>query len=237
MRSRARCRLADDRQRRHEPERADEERPLLARQAVVGLPRPVAQDEAVLGQLVARWPGRSRAAAGRRRAGTRTAPPAASTRRARRCRSAGAGRRGRRRRARGCRRWISSASARPRRLQVGVAADGGELGRAVQRDPAHELGRHVVLRRAARLPDPLVGLAPDARRALRLGLHERPQPPRQPLAAPGVEQDRSPAPRRRRRSGAGRTRRCRCAPGARPRSRRARRAWTRSGRAARRRRT
>ena len=47
-----------------------------------------------------------------------------------------------------------------------------------------------MLRRAARLPDPLVGLAPHLRRALRLGLDDRPQPARQPVAAAGVEQDR-----------------------------------------------
>ena len=44
--------LADDRQRGDQPEGADEEGPLLAGQAVVGLVRPVPQDEAVLGQLV-----------------------------------------------------------------------------------------------------------------------------------------------------------------------------------------
>ena len=44
--------LADDRQRRDEPERADQEASLLARQAVVGLAGAVAQDEAVLGQVV-----------------------------------------------------------------------------------------------------------------------------------------------------------------------------------------
>ena len=47
-----------------------------------------------------------------------------------------------------------------------------------------------MLRLAARLPDPLVGLAPDARRALRLRLDDRPQPPREPLAAARVQQDR-----------------------------------------------
>src|SRR3954468_22859345 len=44
--------LADERPRAHQPERADEERALLARQAVVGLAGAVAQDEAVLGQVV-----------------------------------------------------------------------------------------------------------------------------------------------------------------------------------------
>ena len=47
-----------------------------------------------------------------------------------------------------------------------------------------------MLRVAARLPDALVGLAPDGGRALRLRLDDRPQPPRQALAATGVEQDR-----------------------------------------------
>src|SRR5204863_2674336 len=56
--------------------------------------------------------------------------------------------------------------------------------------PAHQLRGDVVLRLAASLPDPLVGLAPDARRALGLRLNERPQPPRQALASPRVEQDR-----------------------------------------------
>ena len=44
--------LADLAQRRDQPERADQERALLALQAVVGLLGAVAQDEAVLGQLV-----------------------------------------------------------------------------------------------------------------------------------------------------------------------------------------
>ena len=47
-----------------------------------------------------------------------------------------------------------------------------------------------MLRRAARLPDPLVGLAPDRRGALGLGLDDRPQPLRQAAAAPAVQQDR-----------------------------------------------
>ena len=45
-------RLADDRERRDQPERADHERPLLAGQAVVGLVGAVAQHEPVLGQLI-----------------------------------------------------------------------------------------------------------------------------------------------------------------------------------------
>ena len=47
-----------------------------------------------------------------------------------------------------------------------------------------------MLRLAAGLPDPLVGIAPHLRRALRLGLDDRPQPPRQALAAARMEQDR-----------------------------------------------
>ncbi len=47
-----------------------------------------------------------------------------------------------------------------------------------------------MLRRAAGLPDPLVGLLPDARRALGLRLHDRPEAGRQALGLPRVEQDR-----------------------------------------------
>ncbi len=85
---------------------------------------------------------------------------------------------------------ISSAVARPLGLELGRAADPGELRRAVERHPAHQLRRDIVLRLAARLPDPLVGLAPHARRALGLALDDRPQPPRQPLAAARVHQHR-----------------------------------------------
>ena len=45
---------------------------------------------------------------------------------------------------------------------------------AVQGDPAHQLGRHVVLGLAAGLPDPLVGLVPDLRRAVDLIGDDRP---------------------------------------------------------------
>ena len=44
--------LADDDERGHEPERADQERSLLAGESVIGLLGPVAEDEAVLGQLL-----------------------------------------------------------------------------------------------------------------------------------------------------------------------------------------
>ncbi len=44
--------LTDHSERRDEPERADEERALLAGHAIVGLVRPIAEHEPVLGQLV-----------------------------------------------------------------------------------------------------------------------------------------------------------------------------------------
>ena len=44
--------LSDDRERRHKPERADQERSLFAGEAVVGLIGAVTQDEAVLGQIL-----------------------------------------------------------------------------------------------------------------------------------------------------------------------------------------
>ena len=61
-------------------------------------------------------------------------------------------------------------------LELRIAADLGQLRRAVERDPAHELRRDVVLRRAACLPDALVGLSPHTDRAFRLRLDDRPQP-------------------------------------------------------------
>ncbi len=70
------------------------------------------------------------------------------------------------------------------------AADLRQLGGAVERDPAHQLRGDVLLRLAARLPDALVGLAPHRLGALGLRLDERPQAPRQPLAAPRVQQHR-----------------------------------------------
>ena len=84
---------------------------------------------------------------------------------------------------------ISSAVACHVACRARVAAHLGELGGPVERHPAHQLRRHVVLRRAPRLPDALVRLRPHLRRARGLGLHERPQPPGQSLAAPRVEQD------------------------------------------------
>ena len=71
-----------------------------------------------------------------------------------------------------------------------VATDLGELRGAVERDPAHQLRRDVVLRCPARFPDPLVGFAPHLARALGLRLDDRPQPPRQSLPVPGVQEHR-----------------------------------------------
>ena len=85
---------------------------------------------------------------------------------------------------------ISSAMARHFSVEVAGAAERGQLGGAIERHPAHQLRRDVVLRLAPRLPDPLVGLPPHGGRALGLRLDERPEPAREALAAPGVEEDR-----------------------------------------------
>ena len=74
-------------------------------------------------------------------------------------------------------------------LEVGVALHLGELRRPVEGHPAHQLRRHVVPGLAPRLPDALVGPLPHVRRARGLGLHDRPEPAGEPLAAPGVEED------------------------------------------------
>jgi hypothetical protein len=78
----------------------------------------------------------------------------------------------------------------PALLQMGVAANVGEFRRTIESDPTHQLRRDVVLRVAARLPDALVRFLPQANRALRLGLHDRPEAARQSLAAPRMEQHR-----------------------------------------------
>ena len=65
---------------------------------------------------------------------------------------------------------------------------------------------------------PWSGSRQTRRRALGLGLHDRPQPPRAAAGCAACAAGSSRAPRRRRRSGAGRTRRCRSAPAARRRS-------------------
>ena len=110
----------------------------------------------------------------------------------------------------------------PARLELGVAADLGELRRPVERDPAHELRGDVVLRLAARLPDALVGFRQTfvAHSACASTIGHR----RAAAAGSGAcGAGSSRARRRRRRSGAGRRRRCRSAPGGRRRSPRGRR--------------
>src|SRR5262252_11132349 len=77
----------------------------------------------------------------------------------------------------------------PCRRCLWVAADLRQRARAVEGDPAHQLGGHVVLRLAARLPDALVGVAPNTGGARCLRLHNRPQPARQALVAAGVKED------------------------------------------------
>jgi hypothetical protein len=58
----------------------------------------------------------------------------------------------------------------------GVAtATGGEPRAAVERHPAHQLRGDEVLGIAARLPDPLIGLAPDGRGPLGLSFDDGPQ--------------------------------------------------------------
>ena len=53
--------------------------------------------------------------------------------------------------------------------QVAGAAELGQLGRSIEGDPAHQLRRHVVLRLAPRLPDPLIRLRPTRRWRTRPG--------------------------------------------------------------------
>ena len=78
----------------------------------------------------------------------------------------------------------------PGRAALVFASDMCQPGRAVERHPAHQLGRHVVLRLAACLPDALVGFAPDFCCALRLRLDDRPQRTGQPLASLRVKPHR-----------------------------------------------
>ena len=210
--------LADDRQRRDEPERADQERALLARQAVVGLLGAVAQHEAVLGQLVGdRQHGRAQALVVGP-AGSRRSRPAASRRRARRSRSAGAARR---------------RSLTPVLEDVRLDLLGGRA----------PLPRRARLARSSRQLVPRGRAPPSTSASRRRSAGARPRASQIPWSgsrqtavahsacACTIGHSRrgsrslrwcaagsSPAPRRTRRSGAGRRRRCRSAPGARRRS-------------------
>ena len=218
--------LADDRERRDEPERADQERALLPGEAVVGLVGAVAEHEAVLGQLLGdRVHGRVQALVvageeaedrgqehrGIERVGlvVLAQDPPFGDAVLEDVRADLVGRR------------------TPRGRLLGVASDLGELRCAVERDPAHQLRRDVVLRRAPGLPDALVRLPPHLRS------RTRPATGRSATAVWGAVRcgacgaGSSRARRRRRRSGAGRRRRSRSGPGARRRSPRGGRASTR----------
>ncbi len=85
---------------------------------------------------------------------------------------------------------ISFGDSLPGLLELRVAPDLGELRRAVERDPAHELRRHVVLRRAPRLPDALVRFPPHADGALGLRMDDRPEPSGQTVAPTRVQENR-----------------------------------------------
>ena len=188
IRSRARCCSRMIGQTRDEPEGADQEAALLAREPVVGLAGPVAQDVSVLGEVV-------------RDCQHALAEHLVITRQE----AEQGGQQGRS--VEGVGVVVLPQDPVPYALVEDVLAD--LLGRGtpfawsfesprisascrgpVHRDPAHELRGDVVLRLAARLPDSLVGLLPDLRRALGLRLHHRPEPPGQPLAAAAVQQDR-----------------------------------------------
>ena len=77
----------------------------------------------------------------------------------------------------------------PGLLKFRVAPDLGQLRGAVERHPAHELRRDVVLRFAACLPDAVIGIAPHCRRAFGLGADERPGALWQSLTPPRVKQN------------------------------------------------
>ncbi len=228
--------LADDRQRRDEPERADQERALLARQAVVGLVGLVAQHEAVLGQLVAD------------RQHARAQPLVV----------AGQEAEDRRQQRRGVQRVgrvvLAQHAARVDAVLEDVGADllrgrpplGAQVRRRRGSRPASRRGRARPSTSASRTRSAAARRAPPrcpGRARARRASRTRPAPGRSATAAAAAAgcaacaAGSSRAPRRRRRSGAGRTRRCRSAPAARPRSRTGRRAWTRSGRGGRRSRT
>ena len=182
--------LADLDQRRHEPERADRERALLAGEPVVGLLHAVAQHEAVDGELVGdgEHGGAHARVVGREEAEQRHE----QQRRVERVglvvlredaalvervgADVGVDLVGRR----PATRSASSTSSRRSR----------EPGAAVGRDPAHQLRRREVLRLAAHLPHAAVGLAPVRERRLDLALEDRPDAVVEAVAAPGVDVDR-----------------------------------------------
>src|SRR5919204_910259 len=178
--------LADLDQRRHEPEGADRERPLLTMQAVVGLFRSVAQHHAVDCQLVSdREHGRANAWILRREEADE-----------------------RDEQHRGVEgigavaldedptlvdavladvRLDLVRGALPRLRQLYVAVHLRETRAAIQRDPAHQLRRREVLRLAAHLPDAAIGQLPVLDRALDGALQDRPHDLGQVVARLGVQ--------------------------------------------------
>ena len=226
--SRARVGLADLRERRDQPEGADQEGPLLAAEAVVGLLDPVAEDEAVLGQLVGdRLDRRAHArVVGGQEADA--AGSAASRRRGRRCRSAG-GRRRRGSRARGSRRLelLGGLLATRRRSRPGrPSAPAARRGRPRPRSSASRRRSAWARRATPRSPGRAWARRRSPPRPARGSARGRPG--RRCRAALFRAGRSSRAARPRRRAGAGRRRRCRSAPGGRRRSRRGGRASSRS---------
>ena len=178
--------VADLREGGHQPERADEEGPLLGPEAVVGLLDPVAEHQAVHRELVRDRPHRRHHP---RVVGGQEAEEGHEEERG-----------------------VEGGLAVPLRedaaLVHAVGADvvldllgpclpvlgqlvltlePREAGAAVDRDPAHELGGREVLQRAANLPDALVGLAPRGQRTLHLVDEDRPDALVEPVARLGVE--------------------------------------------------
>ncbi len=86
--------------------------------------------------------------------------------------------------------WIWSARALPLLGVLRLVVHLCQLRAAVQRDPAHQLAGHEVLRLPAHLPDAAVGLLPVRGGRLDLPLEHRPQRLRQLVAGPGVQVDR-----------------------------------------------
>ena len=150
--------VADLRQRGDEPERADREAALLAREAVVGLLRAVAQHEPVVGQLV-----------GHRQHGRADARVVGRQEAHQRHQQHGGVERGRvvvlGEHAAVVERVLADVGVdlrrarRPALGQLELLAQLGEPAAAVDRDPAHQLRRGEVLRVPAHLPDAAVGVA------------------------------------------------------------------------------
>ena len=229
--------LADDRQAGDQPEGADQEAPLLARHAVVGLVGAVAQDEAVLGEVVG----------DRQHARAQALVVARQEAEDRRQQVGGVERVGLVVLAQDAAFALSPCVEDVRPDLLGGRAPRRPRAwrrrgspRAWPRGPSPPSTSAWRRRSAAacRAPPRSPGRA-CARRSSRI----RPAPARSATAAGagagcgGCAAGSSRAPRRRRRSGAGRRRRCRSARDSLPRSRRGPRAWTRSGRGGRRSRT